>query len=317
LATLARELGCGALLLYRIRPAGYAPWVTLELVLYDGAHQRTDRIEASLIGRSTGLVMLNPLMVALFAVAFLGALGWAVLISLRGTVVVRVQWDTDSKDELFSLLISRSPITPTIENLTAYRKKLEWLGKRKRRFEAWNIDQNTTFRSIPRGKWYVHLFGIYTRGRRILLLKEPPQQVEVQARKAAFVVHVLEAIEAEFRIVVVDDRGPVEGARVWLDDERAKAVAFRQERLGDAEGPQGLPRDARDRARDVRRAPVPSREGQGPRNDHQPGVGAPAGIRFARARTAGRRRRRVHGQARAQFHGRADGLAVHCDSSAG
>jgi len=58
--------------------------------------------------------MLNPLMVALLAVAFLGALGWAVLISLRGTVVVRVQWDTDSKDELFSLLISRSPITPTI-----------------------------------------------------------------------------------------------------------------------------------------------------------------------------------------------------------
>lgn len=225
LATLASDLGSSALLLYGIRPAGYAPWVTVELVLYDAAHQRTERAKASLIGRSTGLVMLNPLMVGLFTVAFMCAFGWAVLISLRGTVVVRVQWDSDSKDELFSILISRSPTSPVIDNLTAYRKKLEWLGKRKRRFEAWNIDQNTTFRGIPRGRWYVHLFGIYTRGRQTLRLKEPAQMVEVQARKAAFVAHVLEAAEAEFKIVVVDDLGTVEGARVWLDDDRAKAVS--------------------------------------------------------------------------------------------
>jgi hypothetical protein len=47
----------------------------------------------------------------------------------------------------------------------------------------------------------------------------------VQARKTTFVAHVLEAAEAEFKIAVVDDHGPVEGARVWLDDERAKAAA--------------------------------------------------------------------------------------------
>jgi hypothetical protein len=58
-----------------------------------------------------------------------------------------------------------------------------------------------------------------------MLLREPPQEVEVLARKTAFVAHVLEAAEAEFKITVLDDRGPVEGARVWLDDERAKAIA--------------------------------------------------------------------------------------------
>jgi hypothetical protein len=225
LASLARDLGCGALLLYRIRPAGLAPWVTVELVQYDVARGRSDRIETSLIGRSTGLVTLNPLMIGLGVLAVLAALGWAIAISLRGTIVVRVQWDSDAKDELFSILISRSPHTPSIDNLTVYRKKMEWLGKRKRRFEAWNIDQNTTFRGIPRGKWHVHLYGIYTRGRQTMLLREPPQEVAVLARKTSFVAHVLEAAEAEFRITVLDDRGPVEGARVWLDDERAKAIA--------------------------------------------------------------------------------------------
>jgi hypothetical protein len=225
LASLARDLGCGALLLYRIRPAGLAPWVTVELVLHDVAHQRTDRLETTLIGRSTGLVILNPLVIGLAVLAFLAALAWAIAASLRGTIVVRVQWDADAKDELFSILISRSPHTPSVDNLAAYRKKLEWLGKRKRRFEAWNIDQNTTFRGIPRGKWHVHLYGIYTRGRQTMLLREPPQEVDVQARKTSFVAHVLEASEAEFKVTVLDDRGPVEGARVWLDDDRAKAVA--------------------------------------------------------------------------------------------
>jgi hypothetical protein len=225
IASLAHDLGCNAILLYRLRPDGLAPWVKVELVLYDGSSQQIIRSEASLIGRSTGLVILNPLMIVLAVLAFLGALGWAIVISLRGSIVVRVQWDADAKDELFSILISRSPQTPSIDNITAYRKKLEWLGKRKRRFEAWNIDQNTTFRGIPRGKWHVHLFGIYTRGRQTMMLREPSQEVEVLARKTAFVAHVLEAAEAEFKIVVVDDHGAVDGARVWLDDERAKAVA--------------------------------------------------------------------------------------------
>jgi hypothetical protein len=129
LSSLAHDLDCGALLLYRIRPAGLAPWVTVELVLYDAAHQRTDRIgtslriETSLIGRSTGLVTLNPLMIGLAVLAFLAALAWAIAVSLRGTIVVRVQWDSDAKDELFSILVSRSPHTPSIDNLTAYRKK--------------------------------------------------------------------------------------------------------------------------------------------------------------------------------------------------
>ena len=224
IASLTQDLGAGALLLYRIRPAGLAPWTTIELVLYDGAHQRTDRIETSMIGRSTGLVAVNPLVVGFAILIGLALLAWAIALSLRGTIVVRVQWDSDSKDELFSILVSRSTHTPSVDNLAAYRKKMEWIGKRKRRFEAWNIDQNTTFRGIPRGKWHVHLYGIYSRGRQTMVLREPPQEVEVVARKTSFVAHVLEAAEAEFRITVLDDKGPVEGARVWLDDERAKAL---------------------------------------------------------------------------------------------
>jgi hypothetical protein len=224
MASLAQDLGASAVLFYRMRPAGLAPWVRLELVLYDATRQRADRIETSLIGRATGLVMLNPVLVIAAGLLAIALVGWLIVISLRGTVVVRVQWDADAKDELFCILISRSPHTPTIENIAAYRKKLEWIGKRKRRFEAWNIDQNTAFRGIPRGKWFVHLYGIYTRGRQTMLLREPPEEVEVFPRKTAFVAHVLESAEAEFKIVVLDDHGAVEGARVWLDDQRARAL---------------------------------------------------------------------------------------------
>jgi hypothetical protein len=225
MAALAHDIVDGAVLFYRVRPSGLAPWVALELVLFDPANQRIEKIETSMVGRSTGLMVPSPLWIGLLVLACVAILVWAVRMSLRGTIVVRVQWDSDAKDEMFSILISRRPQTPTIENVTAYRKKMEWIGKRKRHYEAWNIDQNTTFRGIPRGKWHVHLYGIYTRGRQTLLLKEPPQIAEVQARKTVFVAHVLEAAEAEFKITVVDDHGPVEGARVWLDDERAKAAA--------------------------------------------------------------------------------------------
>jgi hypothetical protein len=225
MATLAHDLGQGAVLFYRVRPAGLAPWVTLEFLLFDSANQRIERIEASMVGRSTGLMVLNPLWLGLVVLACLAVLVWAIRISLRGTITVRVQWDSDSKDEMFTILISRRAQTPTIDNVGAYRKKMEWIGKRKRHYEAWNVDQNTTFRGIPRGTWHVHLIGIYTRGRQTLTLKEPPQIAEVQPRKTVFVVHVLEAAEAEFKIAVVDDHGAVEGARVWLDDERATAAA--------------------------------------------------------------------------------------------
>jgi len=222
IASMAHDLGASALLLYRIRPSGLAPWVTVELVLYDSASQHTERLEASMVGRSTGLVMLNPLVIVLAVVAFLAALGWAIVISFRGAIQVRVQWDSDAKDELFSILISKIQKTPAIENIGAYRKKLEWLGRRKRRFEAWNIEQNTLFRGIPRGKWYVHLYGIFTRGRQTMVLHEPAQEALVQPRKTTFVGHVLEAAEAEFKIKVLDDAGPVEGARVWIDEEHGK-----------------------------------------------------------------------------------------------
>jgi hypothetical protein len=148
-----------------------------------------------------------------------------VVLSFRGTIVVRVQWDPDSKEEMFSIRISQSNQTPVIENPTAYKKKLEWLGQRKRRFEAWQVERSTTFRGIPKGTYFVHLYGIYTRGRQVLTLSEPHEAVEVFPRKTAFVAFNLEASEAEFKITVVDDSGPVEGARVWLDQDRAKAAA--------------------------------------------------------------------------------------------
>ncbi len=116
-----------------------------------------------------------------------------------------------------------------IENPTAYQKKLEWLGQRKRRFEAWHVERSTTFRGIPKGKYFVHLYGIYTRGRQVLVLNEPYEQVEVLARKTAFVAFNLEASEAEFKITVMDDSGPVDGARLWVDQDRAKAVATPKE----------------------------------------------------------------------------------------
>jgi len=216
--------------MYRIRPAGLAaPWVNVDLILFDVSKQKVHRASGALIGRSTGLVMVNPLIAGLCVLALLGSVAWVVVLSFRGTIVVRVQWDPDSKEEMFSVLISRSTKTPVIENPTAYKKKLDWLGQRKRRFEAWHIERSTTFRGIPKGKYFVHLYGIYTRGRQVLVLSEPFETVEVVPRKTAFAVFNLEASEAEFKITVVDDSGPVEGARLWLDQDRAKAVGTPKE----------------------------------------------------------------------------------------
>jgi hypothetical protein len=225
LAALAPDLGSQAVLMYRIRPAGLAPWVSVELVLFDVAHQTVQHSSGALIGRATGLVMINPIVAGIIGLALLCSLGWVTIIAFRGAIGVRVEWDPDSKDEMFSILISRSSRTPTIESPTLYAKKLEWLGHRKRRYEAWNIERSTLFRGIPRGKYYVHLYGTYTRGRQTLVLNEPAQTIEVAARKTAFVMFHLEASEAEFKLTVVDNNGPVEGARVWLDKDTARSTA--------------------------------------------------------------------------------------------
>ena len=239
LAVLARDMADQAVLMYRIRPAGLAPWVNVDLILFDVAKQKVHRASRALIGRSTGLVMVNPFIAALCVLAILASAAWVTVISFRGAIVVRVQWDPDSKEEMFSILISHSNRTPTIENPTAYKKKLEWLGQRKRRFEAWHVERSTTFRGIPKGKYFVHLYGIYTRGRQILVLSEPFETVEVVPRKSAFVVFNLEASEADFKITVVDDSGPVDGARVWLDKDRAKAVASSKEGMVTVKVPKG------------------------------------------------------------------------------
>ena len=225
LAVMAHDMGGEAVLMYRIQPAGLAPWVNVDLILFDVPKQKVYRASSALIGRSTGLVMFNPLVVGLCFLALAGSVAWLVVLSFRGAIVVRVQWDPDSKEEMFSILISQSNKTPVIENPTAYQKKIEWLGQRKRRFEAWHVDRSTTFRGIPKGKYFVHLYGIYTRGRQVLVLSEPYEAVEVLPRKTAFVAFNLEASEAEFKLTVVDDNGPVEGARVWVDQDRAKAAA--------------------------------------------------------------------------------------------
>ena len=229
LAVMAHDMGSQAVLMYRIEPAGLAPWVNVDLTLFDVPKQQVHKASSTLIGRSTGLVMVNPLIVALCILALIGSVAWVVVLSFRGTIVVRVQWDPDSKEELFSIRISPSSKTPVIDNPTAYKKKLDWLGQRKRRFEAWQVERSTTFRGIPRGKYFVHLYGIYTRGRQVLVLNEPCEAVEVLPRKTAFAVFNLESSEAEFKITVVDDNGVVEGARVWVDQERAKAVGTPKE----------------------------------------------------------------------------------------
>ncbi|MGB8299013.1 MAG: tetratricopeptide repeat protein [Polyangia bacterium] len=225
LAVMAHDMGGEAVLMYRIQPAGLAPWANVDLILFDVSKQKVYRASSALIGRSTGLVMFNPLVLGLCLLALAGTVAWLVALSFRGAIVVRVQWDPDSKEEMFSILISQSNKTPVIENPTAYQKKLEWLGQRKRRFEAWQVERSTTFRGIPKGKYFVHLYGIYTRGRQVLVLSEPCEAVEVLPRKTAFVAFNLEASEAEFKLTVVDDNGPVEGARVWVDQDRAKAAA--------------------------------------------------------------------------------------------
>ena len=229
LAVMARDMGSEAVLMYRIRPSGLAPWVHVELLLFDVPKQKIYRASSPLVGRSTGLVMINPIIAGLFLLITLATVVWLVVVSFRGSIVVRIQWDPDSKEELFSILISRSNKTPVIDNPAAYKKKLEWLGQRKRRFEAWHVERSTTFRGIPKGKYYVHLYGIYTRGRQVLILNEPCEVVDVEPRKTAFVMFNLEASEADFKITVVDDTGTVEGARVWLDKDTKKAVTTTKE----------------------------------------------------------------------------------------
>lgn len=156
--------------------------------------------------------------------ASLVALAWVIVYRRRGTVVLRVQRDPDAKDEKVSVLISRSSRTPLIRSIAAYRKKLDRRGNRKRRFEAWNVGQNTAFHGIPPGRWYVHLYGVHARAGHTTILRIPPKEVEVVPRKASFVACALEAPAGDFKIVVLRDGQAVDGARVWVDDEFAKSA---------------------------------------------------------------------------------------------
>jgi hypothetical protein len=51
LAVMAHDMGSQAVLMYRIEPAGLAPWVNVDLILFDVPKQQVHKASSTLIGR--------------------------------------------------------------------------------------------------------------------------------------------------------------------------------------------------------------------------------------------------------------------------
>jgi hypothetical protein len=213
----ASTLGGDALLLCRIRVTGLLPQTVVDLALFDPARGVVEKVTTVLPGLGLHLVETADWVWSAAIVFVLSLVIWGLAIYFRGTVEVRVHYQTDSHDELFTIELSRTPETPELGDQEAYRERLQGMPSGQTGRKAWGTGRLTRFRRVPRGKWYVSLYGVYQMGKRWVVVNDSPIEIEVHARKASEVLFDLQHREAEFQVIVYDGRTPVSGARVWVD----------------------------------------------------------------------------------------------------
>lgn len=216
LARLGDEQGADLVLAHAAAPSGLA--VAVELVLVDVATRERQRVEGSVPGWAHALLRLNPLPVAILALLF--ALPLIVLILRRRASGLRVRiLFEDTEDRMLTLVVSQSGAAPRVD-------EIETLAPSAKVRVARNIEGTTTFPRLLRGKWFVHLVGSYRTGKVVHTISGGPfsQSLEIDGKKEALVVFSLAGDGAEFHVTVHDQKQPIGGVPVWIDDQRERAI---------------------------------------------------------------------------------------------
>jgi hypothetical protein len=224
LRELSSTLGGDALVLCRIRVQGLRPEVVVDLAVFDPVRGEIEKATTLLPGLRYRLVETADWVWSVAATLVLLLFIWGMVVWFRGYIVVRIHHQSDSHHELFTIELSRTGRTPELGDPEAYRLRMQDLAPAYNPRKAWGVGKVTKFRRIPRGRWYVSLYGVYQHGRRLVAVNDAPTPVEVHARKMAEVVFDLQNRMTEFQITVHDGGHPVAGARIWVDGNVKGAV---------------------------------------------------------------------------------------------
>lgn len=221
LADLADETGADVVIVHHVRPWGLS--AAVDLLLVDPATRKSFTAQATMGG---GLAGPNGAPLATAGVLLVVLAITLVMRRMRGHIVVRLQSESEVSERFLSLSISRSPVSPVVSDIATHVTEVKKIGPRKTELGATLIGHLTEFPKVPTGTWYVHLYGVYRRGRaqRIAAGDTFTQMVVVKRRKTLFVDFSLAAVNAEFLVTVVDDKLAVAGSRIWLDDDDAHPV---------------------------------------------------------------------------------------------
>ncbi len=219
------QTGADFVLLYGSRGARLD--VEIDVALFESATGETHRMSGIVAGMPHSLLRLNAAPLGIASGLLVLPIALLLLRKRGGAIRVRVLHE-DAEDRALSIVISQSASAPRIPDKAAYEAELARRSAKPSRFFAANVDGVTTFARIPRGKWYVHLHGTYRTGKIAHVVSGGPfsQVIEiVKAGEQPVVVFSLAGDGAEYHVTVHDQKQPVVGAKVWIDDARDQAVA--------------------------------------------------------------------------------------------
>lgn len=150
--------------------------------------------------------------------------GWIMLLIIRGNgdIDVRYKLDADSKDEVFGIVIAKTPTRPNIGDVKKFFQETPKAGQKIDKRRAILIGGQTKFR-VPPGPWTVTLYGVYDRADNLVELPaSTTKSVDVRRGKTEFVTFDLIPKDAELRINIHGKQQ--RGIAVWLNADRDNRV---------------------------------------------------------------------------------------------
>lgn len=237
--SLASKANVDSLLLYRVRPEGRDAHVWLTLA--DAVTGQTWQQDAVIPGAATGLVGLNSNLLLFILSLLVIAAAITVRKLLSGAVVVQIKDDPEIKESLLCVRISKNPTPPAVTNAVNFAERTRSAPPSRSRYAAARVDNRTSFAGIPRGAWYVHLYGAFKRGAELQVVAGEvfSRQITIAPGRTLSVNFALDASLARFAISVTDNERAVAGAEVWLNDQKERKTTTNSEGLAVLDAPRG------------------------------------------------------------------------------
>ena len=234
LSIFAAQQKAESVLLYSAE-ASWSGAVAVKLVYFDRGSGRALAHEESLEGKALGLTRLN----APFVVVFGGLLALLAIrfgyVRVRGTGAVRVAATLDpvARQPALTIALTRSTKGPKIKDPQKYTRDLKATGAVARRFTATMAASVTTFPRIPAGKYHVHVIGTYLKDASLRTLAEGRSEaIRVVRNRTCDVAFDFEPKVVELTIELFEGQTPVQGARIWLDDDAGGVALTNREGRG-------------------------------------------------------------------------------------